>query len=90
MFYAFIFQGALHFGLCGEDIVVHLAEAIENYRWTEFEAQLDVHHASLIQHREAEAPDSNVRIAPSLVQGEPRSLSIVALHSLSFSISHHA
>jgi len=69
MFYAFIFQDALRFGNCGEDVVADLAEAIENYRWAEFEAWLDVHHASLIQHREAEAPDSSVRIAPSLVQG---------------------
>jgi len=90
MFYAFIFQDALHFEICGEDVVADLAEAIEHYRWAEFEARLDVHHASLIQHREAKDPDSNVRIAPSLAQGEPRSLSIVALHSLSFSILHHA
>ena len=90
MFYAFIFQDALRFGICGEGVVANLAEAVENYRWAEFEAWLDVHHTSLIQHREAEAPDSSVKIAPSLVQGEPRSLSIVALHSLSFSISHYA
>jgi len=90
MFYAFIFQDALRFGICGEGIVANLAEAVENYRWAEFESRLDVNHASLIQHREVEAPDSSVRIAPSLVQEEPGSLSIVALHSLTFSISHHA
>ena len=57
MFYAFILQDALRFGICGEDVVADLAEAIKNYRWAEFEARLDVHHASLIQHREAEALD---------------------------------
>jgi len=30
MFYAFIFQDALRFGICGEDVVADLAEAIEN------------------------------------------------------------
>jgi len=49
--------------------VADFAKAIENYRWAEFEARLDVHHASLIQHREAKALDSSVRIAPSLAQG---------------------
>ena len=38
MFYAFIFQYALRFGICGEDVVADLVEAIENYRWVEFEA----------------------------------------------------
>ena len=79
---------------------------------------MDAHHDLLIQHHEAEAPDSSVGSAPSLVHGEapsggrnigneatssassPKSgphgkkqgqlLSIVALHSLSFSVSHHA
>ena len=35
MFYAVIFQDALHFGISDEDIVVNLIEAIENYRWAE-------------------------------------------------------
>ena len=48
MFYVFIFQNALRFGICGEYVMVDLAEAITNYRWAEIEAQLDVHHASLI------------------------------------------
>jgi len=38
MFYTFIFQDALHFGISGEDVIVDLAEVIENYRWLEFEA----------------------------------------------------
>ena len=64
MFYAFIFQDALRFGIYGEDVIADLAEAIKNYRWVEFEARLDVHHASLVQHREFEATDSSVKIAP--------------------------
>ena len=34
----------------------------------EFEAWLDAHHDSLIQHHEAEAPDSSVGSTPSLSQ----------------------
>jgi len=71
MFYASIFQDALHFVISGEDVMVNLAEAIENYRWGEFKAWLDVHHDLLIQHREVEAPDSSVESAPSLVQRGP-------------------
>ena len=48
----------------------NLTEAIENYRWGEFVAWLDAHHDLLIQHHEAEAPDSSVGSAPSLVQRE--------------------
>jgi len=70
MFYAFIFQDALHFGITNEDVMVDLQEAIENCRWAEFEAWFDAHH-DLIQHHEAEAPDSSVGSAPSFVQREP-------------------
>ena len=33
MFYAFVFQDALHFGLCDENIMANLADVIEDYRW---------------------------------------------------------
>jgi len=42
--YAFIFQDAFRFRINGEDVMVDLAEAIENYRWREFEAWLDAHY----------------------------------------------
>jgi len=48
--------------------MVDLAEAIENCRWAKFEAWLDAHHDLLIKHHEAEAPNSSVGSAPSLVQ----------------------
>ena len=32
MFYAFVFQHALHFGIFGEDVMAGLAKAIENCR----------------------------------------------------------
>jgi len=48
-----------------------LAEAIENCRWVELEAWMDVHHDSLIQHHEVDAPNPSVRSAPSLSQREP-------------------
>ena len=67
MFYAFIFQDALCFEISGEDIMVDLAKAIQNCRWGEFEAWLDAHHDLLIQHHEAEVPDSSVGSAPSLL-----------------------
>jgi len=70
MFYAFIFRDALRFRISGEDIMVDLAEGIENCRWAEFEAWLDAHHDLLIQYHEAEALDSSVGSAPSLVQRE--------------------
>ena len=70
MFYAFVFQDALYLEISGEDVMVNLAEAIENCRWAEFEAWLDTHHDLLIQHHKDEAPDSSVGTAPSLVQRE--------------------
>jgi len=70
MFYDFISQDALCFGISGKDVIVDLAEAIENCRWVEFEAWLDAHHDLSIQHHEAKAPDSSVGSAPSLVQRE--------------------
>jgi len=70
MFYAFIFQDALRFRISGEDVMVDLVEAIENYRWCEFEAWLDAHHDLLIQHHKTEASDSSSRSAPSLLQRE--------------------
>ena len=48
MFYAFILQDALRFGISGEDVMVNLAEAIENYKWGEFKAWLDAHYDLLI------------------------------------------
>jgi len=38
MFYAFVFQDSLCFGIIGKDGMVGLAEAIENCIWAEFEA----------------------------------------------------
>jgi len=57
MFYAFIFQDVLRFGISGEDVMVNLTKAIKNYRWGEFEAWLDGYHDLLIQHHKVEAPD---------------------------------
>jgi len=57
MFYAFVFQDVLRFGICGEDVMAKLVEAIENRKWAEFEAWLDVHHDLLIQHHEVETPN---------------------------------
>jgi len=71
MFYAFVFQDVLRFGICGEAVLADLVEAIENRRWAEFKAWLDVHHDLLIQHHETKAPNSSGRSAPSLVQREP-------------------
>ena len=71
MLYAFVFQDALHFKICGKDIMADLAEAIKNCTWAEFEARLDGHHDLLIQHHEPEAPDSSVESAPSLCRGSP-------------------
>ena len=48
MFYAFVFQDALHFGLCSKDVMAELADAIENCRWAEFETRLDAHRDLLI------------------------------------------
>jgi len=62
MFYAFVLQDALHFGICGENVMADLLEVIENSRW----AWLDAHHDSLIQHHEAEASDSSVGSVLSL------------------------
>jgi len=73
MFYAFVFQVALHFGICGEDVMADLADAIENCRWAELEAWLDAHHDSLIKHHEAEAPASSVGSTSSLSRREPPS-----------------
>jgi len=73
MFYAIVFQDALRFGICGEDVMADLVEAIENCRWAEFKAWLDAHHDLLIQHHEAKAPDLSIGSTPSLVPSEPPS-----------------
>ena len=49
MFYAFIFQDALHFELGSEEELANLADAIEDYHWAELEAWLDAHRDTLIQ-----------------------------------------
>jgi len=48
MSYAFVFQDALHFGLCDENVMTNLADAIEDCTWSELEAWLDNHHDALI------------------------------------------
>ena len=63
-------QDALRFGIYGEDAMADLAETIENYGWVEPEAWLDVHRASLLQRREAEAPIPGVENKPSPPQRE--------------------
>ena len=73
MFYAFVFQDALHFGLCGKDVMAELADAIQNCRWAKLEAWLDVHRDSLIQHYEAGAPASSIGSASSPSRREPPS-----------------
>jgi len=65
MFYTFVFQDALYFGLCGKDVMAVLADAIENCRWAELEAWLDAHRGLLIQRHEAEAAPSSVGSASS-------------------------
>jgi len=49
MFYAFVFQDALHFKLCDENVMANFADAIEDCRWAELEAWLDNHRDALIQ-----------------------------------------
>jgi len=44
MFYAFVFQDVLHFGICGEDVMTDLTKVIETCKWAKFEAWLDAHH----------------------------------------------
>ena len=51
--------------------MANLMKAFENCKWVEFEAWLDAHHDLLINHHEADAPDSSVRSVPSLVQRKP-------------------
>jgi len=63
MFYAFIFQDVLRFGIYGKDVMANLAKVIENCKWEE----LDAHHDLLIHHHKAKAPDLSVESVPSLV-----------------------
>jgi len=67
MFYAFIFQDTLRFGISGEDVMVDLTEVIKNCRWAEFEAWLGAHLDLLIQHQKVEAPYSSAGSALSLM-----------------------
>ena len=55
MSYAFVFQDAIHFGLCDENVMTNLADAIEDCTWSELEAWLDNHHDALIQCHKAKA-----------------------------------
>ena len=64
MFSAFIFQDALRFKISGEDIIVDVAEAIENCRCGESKGCLNAYHDLLIRHHEVEAPDLSVKSAP--------------------------
>uniref|UniRef100_A0A7C8ZH26 Uncharacterized protein n=2 Tax=Opuntia streptacantha TaxID=393608 RepID=A0A7C8ZH26_OPUST len=73
MFYAFVFQDALHFGLCSKHVIPELADVIENCRWAALEAWLNAHRDSLIQHHEVEAPASSFRSASFSSQREPLS-----------------
>ena len=71
VFYVFVFQDALHFGLCSEDIMAELADTIENCRWAELDIWLGAHRDSFIQRHEAETPASRVRSASSPSQRSP-------------------
>ena len=68
MLYAFIFQDAIRFKIRGKDVMVNLAEAIDNCRCAKFEAWLDAHHDLLLQQHEVEALNSSVKSAPFLLQ----------------------
>jgi len=48
MFYTFVFEDALCFEICGEDVMADHVMAIENCKL--FKAWLDAHHHLLIQH----------------------------------------
>jgi len=73
VFYVFVFQDALHFGLCSEDVMAELADTIENCRWAELDIWLGAHLDSLIQRHEAEAPASSVGSVSCPSQREPPS-----------------
>jgi len=70
MFYAFIFQDALRFGLGSEEDKANLADVAEDYHWAELEAWLDAHRDTLIQWNRAEAPTPIVRTTPPPSRGE--------------------
>ena len=72
MFYAFVFQDVLHYGLCDEDVITSMASAIEDYRWAELKAWLDNLRDALIQRHETEAPAPNTGPHPPLLRGIPR------------------
>jgi len=71
MFYAFILQDAMRFELCSEEVTGGLVEAIEDSRWAELEAWLDINRDVLLQRLEAEAPTPGIEGSPSPPQGEP-------------------
>ena len=71
MFYALILQDVMHFELCSEEVTGRLAEAIEDCRWAELEAWLDINRDVLLQYLEAEAPIPGTEGSPSPPQGEP-------------------
>ena len=69
MFYAFVFQDVLHYGLCDEDVMASMAAANEDCRWAELEAWLDNLCGALIQRHETEAPAPNTGAPSSPPQG---------------------
>uniref|UniRef100_A0A7C9DJN1 Uncharacterized protein n=1 Tax=Opuntia streptacantha TaxID=393608 RepID=A0A7C9DJN1_OPUST len=71
MFYAFILQDAMRFELCLGEVTGRLVEAIEDCRWAELEAWLDINRDVLLQRLEADAPTPGIESSPSLPQGEP-------------------
>jgi len=71
MFYTFVFQGVLHYGLCDEYVMASVTVTIEDCRWAEFEAWLDNLCGALIQRHETEAPAPNTGAPSSPPQGNP-------------------
>jgi len=71
MFYTFIFQDVLHYGLCDEDVMASMAAIIEDCQWAELEAWLDNLHGALIQCHETEAPAPSTGAPSSPPQGNP-------------------
>ena len=70
MFYAFIFQDVIWFGITDEDARISLNDAIKNHEWGEFEAWPDTHRDLLIQRHKIEAPNSSVGSMSALLQRE--------------------
>jgi len=71
MFYTFILQDAMLFELCSEEVTGRLVEALEDCRWAELEAWLDINRDVLLQRLEAETATPGIECSPSPPQGEP-------------------